>query len=80
MGQADGEYRGDTDVILRAAIDKMDDTAFQAMLEKAEEKGILDSSKYKSKLDLSNDLHNIEEPYKEEIAQALREKREFFDE
>ena len=80
MGQAEGEYRGDTDVILRAAIDKMGDEDFATLLVKAEEKGILDGSKYKSKLDLSNDLHNIDEAYKEEIAEALRQKREFFDE
>lgn len=39
---------------------------------------MLDASKYQTKLDLSNDLHNIEEAYKEEVAQALREKRDFF--
>ena len=78
MGQAEGEYRGSTDVILKAAIEKIDEDQFRTLLDKAEERGILDASKYKSKLDLSNDLHSIEEAYKEEIAQALRDKKEFF--
>ena len=78
-GQTEGEYRGDTDVILKAAIDNIPDAQFQEFLDKLEEKGVLDASKYKDKLTLSNDLHNIEEGHKEDIALALREKRDPFE-
>lgn len=78
MGRAEGEYRGDDDVILKAAIEKLSDDQFREFLQKAEEAGMLDATKYKCKLDLSNDLQNIEEAYRQEVAQALREKRDYF--
>ena len=80
MGKSeDGAYRGDTEVILKAAIEKIPDSEFRAFLEKAEERGMLEASKYSSQLDLCSDLANIEQTYKDEVADALRAGKGFFD-
>ena len=72
MGQAEGEYRGDTDVILNAAITKIPDADFAAFLAKAEVAGICDASKYANKMELINDLPNLDETAKEAAADELR--------
>ena len=72
MGQAEGEYRGDTDTVLRAAIEKIPDDKFEEFLSKAEQIGMLKASDYKNKIDLLNGLEKIGEDEKESVAEDLR--------
>ena len=78
MGQAEGEYRGDTDVVLAAAIGHIKEEDFEEVLAKAEAHGMLDAKKYKTKLDLINDLPNLDENYKEELAEKLKDGKPAF--
>ena len=79
MGQAEGELRGDTDAVLTTAISKLSEEQFQEVLAEAESYGMLKASSYKNKTDLINDLDNIGQDYKDNVADNLRNKRPAFE-
>ena len=74
MGQANGAYRGDNDIVLAAAITRIEsDELFQRILTSAEERGYLEAAKYSNKMALIADLPNLDEAHKEILGDMLKD-------
>ena len=73
MGQAEGSYRGDVDIVLSAAINKIEDDKFESFLKLSEERGYFDASQYPGKYELIQDLPNLDEALKESLADDLKQ-------
>ena len=77
MGNAEGEFRGDNDVILTAAIEKMSDAEFEATVKALDAKGILGEAKmsaadFGSKFDMITQLDKFPTEVKVDMCEAIK--------
>ena len=79
MGKCEAETRGDADTCLRYIIEHhLTDAQLPRILERADEMGILDKTKYKTRHDLMNGLDEIDEAYKQAVLDAIREGKDYW--